>query len=258
MRIVSLSPNITETVFALGAGNSLVGRTDYCTKPEEALKVRSVGNILEPDTEMIIALKPDIVVASTNLSFSTMTILNRAGINTVRFDGDYTGKDGTFRLLREIGKSINKNAEAEELCQEIEKKLDKIKDVISDIKEKRTCAVIISWGDWGDFVATGDTFINEIIECAGGINFAENAAMWSVSREFLLSQNPDVIILALNTDTDSEKAINSFINTSPYNKLNACREGRVYSIDADIIERQGSSFAESVAIIAKLLYPECF
>ncbi|MGI6119405.1 MAG: helical backbone metal receptor, partial [Desulfosporosinus sp.] len=95
LKIISLAPNITETIFALERGNQLVGRTDYCDYPDEAAKIESVGSLETPSIEKIVILKPDLVIASTHFSKDVLKKLEELGITTIvlygeeSFDGAY-------------------------------------------------------------------------------------------------------------------------------------------------------------------------
>ena len=254
--IVSLGPNVTEIIYALGAGDSLIGRTDYCNYPEQALSVQSVGTLYEPNLELIISLNPDIVIASSIVDPAFMTSLEKAGIKTLQIVKEES-LAGTFDLITEIGIAIGKTAQATELVASLKDRIAKVTAVTSQIpeSEKKSAVYIISWGDWGDYAATGDTYLNDVLEAAGTINAAKSASYWSISKELLISQDPDVVLLPKYSYSDAEADLKAFKSTEPYSTLKASLNDTVYSINGDAAERQGVRIADTIEEIAKLLYP---
>lgn len=257
--IISLGPNVTEIIYALGAGDSLVGRTDYCNYPEEALSVQSVGTLYEPNLELIISLNPDIVIASSIVDPAFMTELEKAGIKTLQVVKEES-LEGTYELITEIGSAIGKATEASELVSNMKDRIAKITAVTSQIPEsdKTSAVYIISWGDWGDYAATGDTYLNDVLEAAGAINAAQSASYWSISKELLVSQDPDVILLPAYSYSDPQADIATFKSTEPYSTLSASKNDAVYSVNGDAAERQGVRTVDTIEEIAKLLYPNLF
>lgn len=254
--IVSLGPNVTEILYALGAGDSLIGRTDYCNYPQEALSVQSVGTLYEPNLELIISLNPDLVIASSIVDPAFMTSLEKAGIKTLQIVKEES-LAGTFDLITEIGIAIGKTAQATELVASLKDRIAKVTAVTSQIpeSEKKSVVYIISWGDWGDYAATGDTYLNDVLEAAGAINAAQSASYWSISKELLISQDPDVVLLPKYSYSDAEADLKAFKSTEPYSTLKASLNNTVYSINGDAAERQGVRTADTIEEIAKLLYP---
>ena len=129
------------------------------------------------------------------------------------------------------------------------------KDVKETIKDDSAKApkvyYVVSFGDMGDFTCGGDTFIHEIITAAGGDNIAKDVTGWSYTQEKLIEADPDIIIIP-------EWAESSFSTTAPYSDLRAVKEGHVYAINTDALDRQGPRNADAVEMLAKLFYPEAF
>ncbi|MCF0238562.1 MAG: ABC transporter substrate-binding protein [Sphaerochaetaceae bacterium] len=117
---------------------------------------------------------------------------------------------------------------------------------------------LISWGDWGDYGATGETYLNDVIKAAGAINSGEQGQWWAISKELLLDQDPNFILLGAYSYTDIPSTIDSFVNSEPYNKLSASKNGNVITINGDAAERQGVRTAMVIEEIAQLLYPQLF
>lgn len=259
LRIVSLAPNVTEIIYALGAGDALVGRTDYCNYPEQAVDVPSIGTLWEPNLELVVSLEPTIAIASSIVDPSFIESLNKAGIKAVQILKEES-LDGTFELIQEVGDAIGRTNEAKELVASMKDRIDAVTEITSKIPEdqKKSAVYIISWGDWGDYVATGDTYLEGVLEAAGAVNAAKDATSWSISKELLISQDPDVVLLPRYSYSDSEADILAFTTTEPYSKLGASVNSHVYAINGDAAERQGVRTADTIEEIAKLLYPELF
>ncbi len=257
--IVSLGPNVTEIIYALGAGDRLIGRTDYCNYPEEALSVQSVGTLYEPNLELIISLNPSIVIASSIVDPAFMESLEKAGIETLQVIKEES-LNGTYELIEEIAIAIGKTEEAAHLVTSLKDRIEKVTSITSQIPEdeKKSAVYIISWGDWGDYAATGDTYLNDVLEAAGAINAAKSASYWSISKELLISQDPDVVLLPKYSYSDPEADIIAFKSTAPYSNLKASLNDAVYSVNGDAAERQGVRTADTIEEIAQLLYPSLF
>ena len=142
LRIVSLGPNITETVFALGKGNLLVGRTNYCDYPEEAKQIQSVGDLYNPSIETIVSLKPDVIVCSSIVSTETVAVLQNAGLS-VAIVNPQESLEGTYELIETVGTIIGAEKESVELCSEIRERIFKVESTVSsNVKERKTVSLL--------------------------------------------------------------------------------------------------------------------
>ena len=259
LRIVSLGPNVTEIIYALGAGDQLIGRTDYCNYPEAALSVTSIGTLWEPNLEAILALNADVAIASSIVDPSFIESLGKAGITAYQFYEEES-LEGTFKLIQEVADTIGKTSEGEAIVSSMKARIEAVQDKVSAIPvdQRKSTMYIISYGDWGDYAATGETYLNDVIEAAGGINAAKDGMYWSISKELLLSQDPDTILLGAYSYTDAAATIADFSGLAPYSELSASKTGNVYTINGDAAERQGVRTADTVEEIAAILYPELF
>ena len=257
LRIVSLAPNVTEMIYALGSGDNLVGRTDYCNYPQEAQKVQSIGTLWDPNMETILALDADIAIASSIVDPSFIESLNKAGIKAYQFYEE-NSYEGTYTLIEKVAQVIGKQAEGEKIIQDMKARAEEIRKITSMVNMRRSAVFIIGYGDWGDYAATGDTFLDGVIEAAGGVNAAKSGIAWSISKELLLEKDPDVILLSGNQGTDPQTEIATFTSLEPYSRLSACKNGKVYVIDGDAAQRQGVRTIDTVEEIARLLYPGLF
>lgn len=247
-KVVSLGPNITEIMYSLEAEDKLIARTDYCNYPEEVSELPSIGTLYEPDMEAILAMEPDLVVASTHISDEVMKQLTDAGIAVMYLYEEHEIK-GVYTMIDMLGIAVNRQDEAAAVVDEMKDKIDGVKEALADLEEQSSVYYVVGYGEYGDYTAGGDTFINGILEAAGAVNAAADVEGWSYSSETLLEQDPDYILL-------SEYDYDGFIETAPYNELTAVKEGRVLTIDTNMLDRQCARNADAVVEIAHMLYPE--
>jgi iron complex transport system substrate-binding protein len=250
-RIISVAPSITELIYALGKGNELVGRTDYCDYPEAAKKVQSIGSLTDPNVEKIIELKPDVVIASTHFKEDVAKKLEDLGIKVVVL---YDSKDlnGAYNSINTLGKIVNAQKNASDLVSSMKKKIADIQEKVKGQKAPKVYYVI-GFGKNGDYTATGDTFIGQMINMAGGDNIAKDATGWNYSLEKIIENNPEYIIVSKNYGTKEQ-----FETTAGYKDLSAVKNNKVIEIDDNLLNRQGPRLAEGVEALAKILYPGLF
>ncbi len=231
LRVVSLAPNITEIIYALDKGDLLVGRTDYCNYPEQVRNVPSVGSIMEPSLEAIIELQPDVVFASTHAPREAAEQLEAAGIKVKYYYGP-GAVEGVYDVISSVASDLDAEAAAKTLINSMKADYEKLKAKAAAIERRPTVYYVVGFGDGGDWTAGGDTFIGQMIEIAGGVNIAADASGWSYSLEKIMEADPDVIVI-------EEKMRDQFLSTPIYSNLTAVKNGRVYGINEDMINRQG-------------------
>ncbi|MDO5738351.1 MAG: ABC transporter substrate-binding protein [Eubacteriales bacterium] len=248
-RVVSLGPNMTEAVFALGCGDRLVGRTDYCDYPEEVSEIESIGTLMEPNLEKIIELKPDVVLASTHVAEEFVQKLDEVGIPCLFLYEEHE-LDGLKEMFFALGKIFDKNEEAAKLTADVMSRIEYVEE-LTDEAEEPTVYYVVGFGEGGDYTAGGDTFINDLLESAGLKNIAEDVEGWSFSAEKLIELDPDYILLPAWAD-------GLFQEQEPYKNLTAVKEGRVIIVDANIFSRQGPRVADAVEFLFEQLHPALF
>ena len=259
LRIISLAPNVTEIIYALGAGDWLVGRTDYCNYPEQATGLPSIGTLWEPNLEAVLALDADIAIASSIVDPSFIESVQKAGITAYQFYEEES-REGTYRLIREVAAAIGLEEKGNKLADSVKERIEAVREKTASIPDdsRKSAIYIISYGDWGDYAATGDTYLNDVIEAAGGINAAKDGAFWSISKELLLSEDPDIVFLGAYSYTDPYAEVANFSSLEPYCNLTASKTANVYTVNGDAAERQGVRTADIVEQMAFVLYPELF
>ncbi|MEG2018592.1 MAG: ABC transporter substrate-binding protein, partial [Clostridium sp.] len=250
-RIISVAPNVTELIYALGKGDKLVGRTDYCDYPQEASTVESIGSLTDPNVEKIIELKPDVVIASTHFKDDVAKKLGDLGIKVVvLYSAD--DFDGTFSLIDTLGQIVNAEDKAKDVVTAMKNKVEDVKEKVEG-KETPKVYYVVGFGKDGDYTATGDTFIGQMIEMAGGDNIAKEATGWKYSLEEIIENDPEYIIVSKNYGMKD-----LLTSTAGYKELSAVKNGKVIEIDDNLLNRQGPRLADGVETLAKILHPDLF
>lgn len=250
-RVVSLSPSATETIFAIGKGDLLQGRTDYCKYPQEAQAVTSVGSIRKPNIETIVAMKPDVVFVSNMFSAELRAKIESLGIKV--FDlSSHDQFEGVYLGIENAGKILGDSSKTEALISSMKKTIEDVQQKVKGASPK-SAYYVVGYGESGDYTAGKGTFIDQMITMAGGVNAANDVEGWSYSLEKLIEKNPDYLIC--RSGGDSKKGIEA---ANGYNALSAVKEGRLIEINNDLLDIQGPRSAEGVLAIAKILHPEMF
>lgn len=229
-RVVSLSPAVTEIMYALGADSLLVGRTDFCLYPPQASDVPSIGGISNLNIEQILGRDPDLVISGSMVSRKAADQMDRMGtpmvcvIEKPRFDALYVN-------ISAIGSLVGCEHEADSINRMLRTRVAALLESQAFAIDTPTVYYVVGFGPGGNFTAGGNTFINDIIRMAGGRNIAEGVEGWSYSLEALVDANPDYIIVRREDSA-------SFCSTKPYSRLGAVREGRVIGIGSGTLDLQ--------------------
>lgn len=256
-RIVSMAPNLTEILFALGLGDRVVGVTLDSDYPPGAKAKASVGTFWQPNIEAVIAAKPDLVIT---LGFSQQRNLaerlKRIGYDNLSLNIEKV--DELFVAIRKIGAATGKQKEADELIRDMQKKLDNLAALVGTDRRVR-----VLWVVQRELVrvAGRNTFVNEMIELAGGENAIGSTIHQypPIGAEQVIACKADVIIEAAMQQEDlagqRDRALQFW---SRFENLPPVRNKRVYVIRGDIVSRLGPRLYEGVESIATCLRPELF
>ncbi len=248
---MSVSPDLTEIIFALGEEERLVGRSDFCNYPEDTKEIPSVGAIDDPNIEKIAELQPDLVIGSRIFPRDSDAKLQELNIPVLILDSQQSF-EGIYDMIESMGQVLSVPDKAEALVMEIENKVQNVSEKVKDVSRPRVYYVV-GFGEAGDFTAGGDTFIGTIIEMAGGDNVAKDLQGWQYSLEKLIEQDPDIIICSKYYDAKA-----GIEQAQGYKDLRAVKEGRLLEIDNNLLDRQGPRLADGLEELAKLIHPELF
>lgn len=259
-RIVSLVPAITEMLFAIGAGPSVVGVSSYDSFPPEVQTLPRLGALLDPDTERILALRPSLVIVYGSQS-EAISRFERAGIRT--FQVRHGGLTTVFDTMRNLGETTGRVAEAERAARSLRDGIDAVRARVKGLRRPRTLLVLGRQPTTlrNMYVSGGVGFTHDMLEAAGGTNVFGDVARESVqpTHEVLLSRAPDVIIevratgpLALEARDESVRAWSSLP------AIPAVRTGRIHVLVGESLVVPGPRLADGAESLARTLHPEVF
>src|SRR5215213_3512353 len=251
-RVVSLAPNLTEIVFAIGSGNRLVGRTSYCDYPAEAKAVTEVGDTLHPSLERIIALKPQVVLVSTASQLEVFTQqLN--GQNIAVFVTDPHDLEGVFRSIERIGEIVGEKDKANKVVQTLRERTNAVE---AAVKQKQPVRVFYQVSGEPLYTAGHDAFVTDLMRRAGGDSVTGDVpGAWpKYSNESALAARPEAIILPSGGSMgEANSRVAEALRQSP-----AVLQGRVYKINDDHLARPGPRSVDGLEEMARAFHPDAF
>ncbi|ACL70647.1 ABC transporter substrate-binding protein [Halothermothrix orenii] len=255
-RIISLSPNITEILFALGLDEEIVGVTTYADYPEAALEKEKIGTIVEPNIEKIISLKPDLVFAAGINKLETVFTLKKLGIKVAGFNP--TRVNDIFVTIKKIGKLTGKSKEARAMVTSMYIEMAEIQELVDAALKDRPRPRVF-YEIWSDplYTAGKNTFIDDVINLAGGVNIGAKApGKWpQFNLEQLLIENPDVYISSLHS-APGKVTVEKIKKRTGYSSLKAVKNNRVYIVDQNLVSRPSPRIIKGLKEFVKALFPE--
>lgn len=247
-RAISLAPNLTENIFAVGAGDKLVGVTTFCDYPLEAKQIRKIGDTINPNMESIIALKPQIVFVSTASQIEAFTkTLEKNEIQV--FVTDPNSLEGITRNLRQMGEIFGTSEKAEQLVKDMEARL-------AFIKEKTSAAppvkVFVQISKEPLFTAGKDSFVTEMLGYAGAESVTRlvPTAYPRLSKESASALEPEAIIVTAGAGNEEPNEV--------FKDSLAVKNNRVLKVKADLLTRPSPRIVEGLEEAARLLHPDLF
>ena len=231
-RIVSLSPAVTEIMFSIGADSLLVGRTEFCTYPKAALQIENIGGISNLNVEKVLSRNPDLIISGSMVPEKTVRQFAEMGVPMVCVI-EKPKFDGLFQNITKIGSLVGHDAQADSLNARLKRQLTLLEKDSYNVADghRPTVYYVVGFGTGGNFTAGGNTFINDIINMAGGKNIAEESEGWTFSIEALMDADPDFILIRAE---DSAR----FCQTTPYNQLTAVKKGHTIALEDGILDLQ--------------------
>jgi iron complex transport system substrate-binding protein len=251
-RIVSLAPNLTEIVYAIGAGDRLVGDTTYCDFPEAAKNVAKVGDTMNPSIERIIALKPQVVLISTASQLEAFT--NQLGAQQIAvYVTNPQSLDDIFRSIQTLGDLFEEHEHSAGLVAALQKRASSIEAVTNTGKQVK---VFYQVSGEPLYTIGREAFLTDLIKRAGGISVTADVpgAFPRFSDEAALAAKPDAIILPTGGSMgEGNSTVVTALKNSP-----AVLNGRIYKINGDLLSRPGPRLVDGLEEMARALHPEAF
>jgi len=257
-RIISLSPPLTEMLFAVGAGSQVIGRDSFSDFPTEAKEVTDVGwSYGKYNLEAVVNLHPDLVLAGEITTPETVASLENLGIRVYYFKNPVTLNE-VYSMLTTIGTLSGHSADADGLVKNLQKREAELNQKLSGVKTRPSVFYEIDASDPSKPYTPGPgTLYTDLISRAGGFNIgAKLATPWAqISLEQLLMDNPDIILLG-----DAAYGIlpENVFQRAGWKTLKAVKEGRVFPFDDNLLVRYGPRILDGLEALAKVLHPELF
>jgi iron complex transport system substrate-binding protein len=251
-KIVSLAPSVTETLFALGFGDRLVGVTTSCDYPAEARAIAKIGGFMNPSLETIVAKRPDVVIGvSSATDPAKAREMERLGLKVTLIS--LASVTDILSSIKIIARLLGNPQSGEKLVRRIIRQIDEVKNRVASAPRRPTLLVV---GLRPLIAVGGKNFIDELITLAGGKNIAGDAAQpWlNLPDEVVVAKAPQVIIEA-GMGSERDQSANHWADLT---SIPAVQQGRVYPYPSDKILRPGPRIGEGLEEIARLLHPECF
>ena len=251
-RIVSLAPSLTETVFALGFGDRLVGVTNHCDYPAAAKNLPKVGDFMSPSLEVIAAQRPDLVIGVVGaIDPAKAREMERLGLNVALLSLSTVSE--ILSSFKRIAALLGDAEAGERLVRKLTLQFDKVTNRVAHTPRRSTLMVV---GLRPLVAVGGKNFLDELMTLAGGANIARNAPQpWlNLPDEYVVAKAPQIIIEAgMGSDTAAPARHWSDLKSIP-----AVKERRVYTYNSDKILRPGPRIGDGLEELARLIHPECF
>jgi iron complex transport system substrate-binding protein len=248
-RVISLAPSMTEMIYAVGAGEQLIGNTLYCNYPEEAKIVTKVGDMISIDYEKILSLKPDLIFITVEGNVKNgYEKLTRLGFKVfVSNPRNYSGIKKTFK---DLGKIFGMEDKANQTIKNWDERYNKITDEVKKYPAKSAMFII---GLNPVILAGKNTFINELLTSAGLTNIASDSPLnYPIfSREEIIKRNPDYIITTGMSSEENKEQISIY---REWKTLKAIQKKCVLIVNPDLYLRPGPRFIDALEDLFKKLH----
>lgn len=256
-RIVALTASDCEILYALGAGDTLVGRGEYCDYPAEVLDVPSVQSGADTNIEQIIALGPQVVVMSTMAQTEEQIAqLESAGIKTVVSDAQDIA--GVYTAIEMVGKLLGKDAAAAAVVDSMKTTFDKVAADAANVSgEEKTIYFEISPLQYGLWTAGTGTFMNEIAEMLGLKNIFDDVVSWGeVSEEQVIERNPDYIVTITMYFGEGPTPEEEILSRAGWENITAIKNGAILNLQNNELSRPGPRLADGAQMLYDFIFVE--
>jgi len=256
-RIVSLAPSNTELVYAVGAGDQLVGVTTYCDYPPEASGITRVGGFSITSLEKIVSLRPDLVLAARLNPLEVLESLRQLDVPVfILAPGSL---EETFLTIRLVGRLTGKTAGLDSLESELKERIQAVEESVRSIPHQDRPRIL--WGllQAPMYTAGGGSFIDDLIGLAGGVNIASDSGEgWpQIGLETIVAKNPEVIITSVSTEEVAAELARLQV-TDGWKEVDAIIQSRVYYIDSNLLQRPGPRLVDGLEQLVKVIHPGRF
>lgn len=253
-RIVSLAPNLTETIFALGLGDLLVGDTDYCNYPPEALKKPHVGGPVNPNFEEIAALHPDLVLATRAINrLATVEALEHLGVAV--YVTDPRTVEQVLSSTEHLGDILDAGEQAATLAASLRVRLEKLRQRLSGSQPRSV--FFVTWVD--PLISVGrDTFLADALRLAGARSVIATPQDWpNINLEEVLHQQPEYLIFSSDDPEQIRRQVAELRGRPGWQGLQALRQNRIVIL-SEAFSRPAPRLIDTIEQLARALHPDRF
>jgi iron complex transport system substrate-binding protein len=253
-RVVSLAPSLTESIYALGMEDLLVGDTEYCDYPPDAMKKHKVGGAINPSLEEIAALKPDVVLVIKSLNRpETVQQLDRLGI--AAYAADPHTIDEIRSSVRRLAEVLGNPAAGETLDASLLQQETALQKKLQNLAPKRVLFIV--WTD--PLISVGKhTFIADALQHAGAISVVESSQDWpQMSLEEMVRQQPEFLVFASGHSEAVSRDVEALAERPGWSDLDAVKHRR-FAVISDAVNRPAPRLFSAVEDLARQLHPEAF
>ena len=256
-RIVSLAPNITETLFALNLGSRIVGVTRFCDFPPEAGLIEKVGGLVDPSMEKIQVLHPDLVIAFRGNPIGLVNKLRSLGTPVFVLDAGPT-LDSLLAMIRRVGTLTFAPDAAAEVCANLDGLRGRVRGAIKNVRARPR--VFLSLHGQALWTCGAESYLNDLIVQAGGINIAGDIPrLWlNLTLEQVIHEDPDVIIVLAKDQESFRSSRDKLLADSRLNQIAAVRSGNIRFLDENMASRFGPRLFRALDGLARILHPRSF
>jgi len=258
-RIISLAPNITEILFALGLNQQIVGVTKFCDYPAEAQTKEIIGGLIDPNLEKIKFLQPDLVLGFRGNPKTLLKKFYEWNLPLAVFDAGKTFED-LFRLIEKIGQITCHQQQASKLILDLNKRIKTIDYLLPKGNSPKKAFLVLSGQGTGLWTCGGDSYLNYLLTKTGLKNVASNLrGNWvTYSREKLIEDNPEIILIIGSNLEAEEKLKDGFFSQSPLKKIEAVKNKNFVFLDENLFSRFGPRLVQAYEQLARSIYPGLF
>ena len=259
-RVISTSPAITEILFAIGAGDRVVGVTDFCNYPKQACRLPSIGGPLNPSTETWITLKPDLIIIQED---SEVIQKNAKIFEIPSLTVSVNNLNNILNSIQIIADSLHMPQAGHQLAIKIKTKIEDYRTHLKKIKPRQVLMLLSDTNDPSrDLYAVGrDTFLNELLTIAGGENVLPDtmARYPKVSKEYIIAKSPEIIIeVGPKSNLSKEETLARKKTWGKFPTLRAVKDDKLYFISADYILIPGPRLLNILDDFTRTIHPELF
>ncbi|MEQ8174722.1 MAG: cobalamin-binding protein [Syntrophomonadaceae bacterium] len=257
LRLVSLVPGFTETLFAMGLGDRLVGVTAYCDYPSEAQAKPKIGGFSNPSLEKIVEAKPDLVLA-TGMHSQLVEQLEAMNFKVLVYSPH--NMDGLMATITSIGIACGEHDQARALNASLMQRLDAVKAKLADLpSENRPLVFYEVWHE--PLMTVGpNTLISDIISQAGGrcLTATGREDYPTISDEFIIEKNPDIMVHSYGTGMNNTPTREVILGRKGWQGVNFIKNQRIMGVDSNLITRPGPRLVDAIEQLARGFYPDRF